>query len=70
MKRRIAAWLLLLTACFGARADEGMWMMNNINPKTMEIMKQLGKSANGSTGRLCGMQASAKTPPPRPYGRY
>lgn len=42
MKRRIAAWLLLLTACFGARADEGMWMMNNINPKTMEIMKQLG----------------------------
>ncbi|MCM1108458.1 MAG: S46 family peptidase [Clostridium sp.] len=42
MKRKITAWLLLLTCCFGARADEGMWMMNNINPKTMEIMKQLG----------------------------
>lgn len=42
MKRKITAWLLLLTCCLGVQADEGMWMMNNINPKTMEIMKQLG----------------------------
>ena len=33
---------LLLLCSLAARADEGMWMLNRIDPKTAEVMKNLG----------------------------
>ncbi|MCD8266389.1 MAG: S46 family peptidase [Prevotellaceae bacterium] len=33
---------LCLVASLGAHADEGMWMLNKIDPRTAEIMKELG----------------------------
>ncbi|MCD8318845.1 MAG: S46 family peptidase [Paraprevotella sp.] len=42
MKKKILT-LLILACCFsGIRADEGMWMLNRISPKSMKIMKSLG----------------------------
>ena len=35
-------FLLLVTASLVSRADEGMWMLNRIDPKTAEVMKGLG----------------------------
>ena len=35
-------FLLLATASMASRADEGMWMLNRIDPKTAEVMKGLG----------------------------
>lgn len=43
MKKKLSLWLLsLLTVIGGARADEGMWTLNNLSPKTMQTMKELG----------------------------
>ena len=43
MKRKILLSIALLCALsFSTRADEGMWMLNNIDPKTAEAMKSLG----------------------------
>ena len=41
MKRLLFA-ALLLAATLAARADEGMWMLNKIAPRTAEVMKDLG----------------------------
>ena len=42
MKRISLMVVLALCACFSLKAYEGMWMLNNINPKTAEIMRSLG----------------------------
>ncbi|KAA6342963.1 Dipeptidyl-peptidase 7 [termite gut metagenome] len=34
--------LILLFICMPARADEGMWMLGNLNKKTRKAMKELG----------------------------
>ena len=34
--------MLLVAGCVIVRADEGMWMLNRIDPKTADAMKQLG----------------------------
>lgn len=41
MKRLLYA-ALLCVATLAARADEGMWMLNKIDPRTAEVMKDLG----------------------------
>ena len=40
MKRIILSMLLLCS--MASKADEGMWMLNRIDPKTAEVMKSLG----------------------------
>ena len=40
MKKLI--FLLLVMTSLTSRADEGMWMLNRIDPKTAEVMKGLG----------------------------
>lgn len=42
MKKKLMALALLLTGFGNIRADEGMWMLNNIDPRTEGIMKKLG----------------------------
>ena len=42
MKKKFLT-LLALACCFcGVRADEGMWMLSHVSPKSMKIMKDLG----------------------------
>lgn len=41
IKKTLMAAVWMATA-FAARADEGMWMLRNIDPKTAEVMKGLG----------------------------
>ncbi len=42
MKRRFLT-LLAVVCCFcGIKADEGMWMLSHVSPKSMQVMKDLG----------------------------
>ena len=41
MKKIILSALLMLSAMVG-KADEGMWMLSHIDPRTAEVMKKLG----------------------------
>ncbi len=40
--KHLALASLCVLASLSAKADEGMWMLNNIDPRTAEIMKELG----------------------------
>lgn len=42
MKKKLMAIAMLLTGFGSIQADEGMWMLNNIDPRTQEIMQKLG----------------------------
>ena len=42
MKRKFLALLALACCWGGVQADEGMWMLSHISPKSMKIMKSLG----------------------------
>lgn len=49
MKKKLSVLILSLFAAFGgARADEGMWTLNNLSPKTMQTMKELGLQLTAS----------------------
>ena len=40
--RKLLVTLTAVMCSLMARADEGMWMLSHINPKTAETMKSLG----------------------------
>ena len=40
--RRLLPLLLLLIAVSSVRADEGMWLLNELNKQNIERMKELG----------------------------
>ena len=40
--RRLWPLLLLLIAVSSVRADEGMWLLNELNKQNLERMKELG----------------------------
>ena len=42
MIRKMLVAVLWTAAAFAARADEGMWMLRNIDAKTASVMKDLG----------------------------
>lgn len=42
MKKKLMAIAMLLTGFGSVQADEGMWMLNNIDPRTQAIMQKLG----------------------------
>ncbi len=42
MKKLLSTALLLLAGSLGTFADEGMWMLNRIDQKTADVMKNLG----------------------------
>ena len=42
MKKKLLTLLAIGCCLCGAKADEGMWMLNRIAPKSMEAMKELG----------------------------
>ncbi len=42
MKKILSTALLLLAGSLGTFADEGMWMLNRIDQKTADVMKNLG----------------------------
>lgn len=42
MFKKIILGGLMAVAAMGARADEGMWVLHNIDPRTQAVMQQLG----------------------------
>ena len=42
MKGRMAWMVLLLLLAVAGRADEGMWMLGNLNRQTRKAMKERG----------------------------
>ena len=42
MRKKFLALLAFACCVGGAKADEGMWMLSHVSPKSMKIMKELG----------------------------
>ena len=42
MKKKFLTLLAFVCGLNGMKADEGMWMLSHISPKSMKVMKDLG----------------------------
>ena len=42
MKKKCLTLLAFVCGLNGMKADEGMWMLSHISPKSMKVMKDLG----------------------------
>ena len=52
MKKKFLTLLAFVCGLNGMKADEGMWMLSHISPKSMKVMKDLGLQMSEKEIRL------------------